>query len=167
MKTTWQPDSWRSKPIGQSPEYPDAAALSAVLGRIASYPPLVFAGEARKLKANLAKVAAGKAFLLQGGDCAESFAEHGPDTIRDIFRVFLQMAVALTYAGAMPVIKVGRIAGQFAKPRPRRRRKSRAMWNCPATVVTSSTASSSRRRRGFRIRTGSRWRTASRRRRST
>ncbi len=117
MKPNWQPDSWRQKPIAQSPAYPDEAALAAVLGRIGTYPPLVFAGEARKLKANLAKVAAGKAFLLQGGDCAESFAEHGPDTIRDFFRVFLQMAVALTFAGAMPVIKVGRIAGQFAKPR--------------------------------------------------
>jgi 3-deoxy-7-phosphoheptulonate synthase len=117
MKTNWTPDSWRSKPIEQAPVYPDPAALAAVEGRIASYPPLVFAGEARKLKAGLAKVAAGQAFLLQGGDCAESFAEHGPDTIRDFFRVFLQMAVALTYAGAVPVIKVGRIAGQFAKPR--------------------------------------------------
>jgi 3-deoxy-7-phosphoheptulonate synthase len=117
VKPTWQPDSWRQKPIAQAVAYPDEAALVAVLARIASYPPLVFAGEARKLKAGLAKVAAGKAFLLQGGDCAESFAEHGPDTIRDFFRVFLQMAVALTYAGAMPVIKVGRIAGQFAKPR--------------------------------------------------
>jgi 3-deoxy-7-phosphoheptulonate synthase len=117
MKPVWQPDSWRSKPIAQSPEYPDAAALDAVLARIASYPPLVFAGEARKLKAELAEVAAGRAFLLQGGDCAESFAEHGPDTIRDFFRVFLQMAVALTWAGAVPVVKVGRIAGQFAKPR--------------------------------------------------
>ena len=117
MKTNWTPDSWRSKPIAQAPAYPDPAALAAVEARIASYPPLVFAGEARKLKAGLAKVAAGKAFLLQGGDCAESFAEHGADTIRDFFRVFLQMAVALTYAGAVPVIKVGRIAGQFAKPR--------------------------------------------------
>jgi 3-deoxy-7-phosphoheptulonate synthase len=117
MKSNWHPDSWRQKPIEQAPSYPDRAALDAVLRRIATYPPLVFAGEARKLKANLARAAAGKAFLLQGGDCAESFAEHGPDTIRDFFRVFLQMAVALTYAGAMPVIKVGRIAGQFAKPR--------------------------------------------------
>ncbi len=116
-KTSWTPESWRSKPIEQAPVYPDQAALAAVEARIASYPPLVFAGEARKLKAGLAKVAAGKAFLLQGGDCAESFAEHGADTIRDFFRVFLQMAVALTYAGAVPVIKVGRIAGQFAKPR--------------------------------------------------
>jgi len=117
MKNNWAPDSWRSKPVSQLPVYPDPAALAAVEARIASYPPLVFAGEARKLKAGLAKVAAGKAFLLQGGDCAESFAEHGPDTIRDFFRVFLQMAVVLTFAGAMPVIKVGRIAGQFAKPR--------------------------------------------------
>jgi len=116
-KMTWQPDSWRTKPIEQVPAYPDADALAAVEARIASYPPLVFAGEARKLTAGLAKVAAGESFLLQGGDCAESFAEHGPDTIRDFFRMFLQMAVALTYAGALPVIKVGRIAGQFAKPR--------------------------------------------------
>jgi 3-deoxy-7-phosphoheptulonate synthase len=117
MKSNWQPDSWRTRPIAQAPAYPDEAALSAVLGRIAGYPPLVFAGEARKLKAELARVAVGKAFLLQGGDCAESFAEHGADNIRDFFRVFLQMAVALTFAGAMPVIKVGRVAGQFAKPR--------------------------------------------------
>jgi len=117
MKTTWTPESWRAKPIEQVPVYPDPAALAAVEGRIATYPPLVFAGEARKLKASLAKVAAGENFLLQGGDCAESFAEHGPDNIRDFFRVFLQMAVALTFAGAMPVVKVGRIAGQFAKPR--------------------------------------------------
>src|ERR1700741_2108668 len=117
MKPTWQPDSWRSKPIGQAPVYPDEAALKAVLGRIASYPPLVFAGEARKLKTGLAKVADGKAFLLQGGDCAESFAEFHPDNIRDTFRVLLQMAVVLTFAAGVPVVKVGRIAGQFAKPR--------------------------------------------------
>src|ERR1700741_981703 len=117
MKPTWQPDSWRSKPIGQAPVYPDEAALRAGLGRIASYPPLVFAGEARKLKTGLAKVADGKAFLLQGGDCAESFAEFHPDNIRDTFRVLLQMAVVLTFASKQPVVKVGRIAGQFAKPR--------------------------------------------------
>src|SRR5690606_11759420 len=84
---------------------------------LATFPPLVFAGEARNLKRQLARVAAGEAFLLQGGDCAESFAEHHPDNIRDLFRVFLQMAVVLTYAAASPVVKVGRIAGQFAKPR--------------------------------------------------
>jgi 3-deoxy-7-phosphoheptulonate synthase len=116
-KNTWAPDSWRDKPIQQVPDYPDPAALTAVEGRIANYPPLVFAGEARKLKKGLASVAAGESFLLQGGDCAESFVEHHADNIRDFFRVFLQMAVVLTYAGRMPVIKVGRIAGNFAKPR--------------------------------------------------
>src|SRR3954464_415336 len=117
MKPTWQPDSWRSKPIGQAPVYPDEAALKAVLARIASYPPLVFAGEARRLKDQLAKVADGKAFLLQGGDCAESFAEFHPDNIRDTFRVLLQMAVVMTFGSALPVVKVGRMAGQFCKPR--------------------------------------------------
>ncbi|AMS42071.1 3-deoxy-7-phosphoheptulonate synthase [Aminobacter ciceronei] len=104
-------------PIQQVPAYPDAAALVETEARLASFPPLVFAGEARKLKKQLAAVANGEAFLLQGGDCAESFAEHGADNIRDFFRVFLQMSVVLTFAGAQPVVKVGRIAGQFAKPR--------------------------------------------------
>ncbi|MEW5423197.1 class II 3-deoxy-7-phosphoheptulonate synthase [Amorphus sp. 3PC139-8] len=117
MTETWTPASWRSKPIKQVPEYPDEGALAAAEDRLSTYPPLVFAGEARRLKAELAGVAAGNGFLLQGGDCAESFAEHHPDTIRDFFRVFLQMAVVLTYAAASPVTKVGRIAGQFAKPR--------------------------------------------------
>lgn len=117
MKNNWSPDSWRSMPIEQVPVYADPSALAGIEGRIATYPPLVFAGEARKLKEGLASAAAGESFLLQGGDCAESFAEHHPDNIRDFFRVFLQMAVVLTFAGAMPVIKVGRIAGQFAKPR--------------------------------------------------
>src|SRR4051812_49590628 len=115
--TKWSPNSWRNKPIQQVPSYPDEAALKDVEGRLATFPPLVFAGEARKLKKQLAQVSAGNAFLLQGGDCAESFAEHGANNIRDFFRVFLQMAVVLTYAGALPVVKVGRIAGQFAKPR--------------------------------------------------
>ncbi len=113
----WSPGSWRSKPISQVPAYPDAEALADTERQLASYPPLVFAGEARKLKKQLAAVANGEAFLLQGGDCAESFAEHGADNIRDFFRVFLQMAVVLTFAGSQPVVKVGRIAGQFAKPR--------------------------------------------------
>ncbi|WAJ30655.1 class II 3-deoxy-7-phosphoheptulonate synthase [Antarcticirhabdus aurantiaca] len=113
----WTPSSWRSKPIEQVPSYPDAAALADTEKRLASFPPLVFAGEARKLTAALGEVAEGRAFLLQGGDCAESFAEHGADNIRDFFRAFLQMAVVLTFAGAQPVVKVGRIAGQFAKPR--------------------------------------------------
>ena len=104
-------------PIKQVPAYPDPAALKATEAQLATFPPLVFAGEARKLKKQLATVAAGEAFLLQGGDCAESFAEHGADNIRDFFRVFLQMSVVLTFAGAQPVVKVGRVAGQFAKPR--------------------------------------------------
>ncbi|MBX3597173.1 MAG: 3-deoxy-7-phosphoheptulonate synthase class II [Rhizobiaceae bacterium] len=113
----WSPDSWREMPIQQVPAYPDPAALAETEARLATFPPLVFAGEARKLKKQLAAVAAGNAFLLQGGDCAESFAEHGADNIRDFFRVFLQMSVVLTFAGAQPVVKVGRVAGQFAKPR--------------------------------------------------
>ncbi|MFV0279172.1 MAG: class II 3-deoxy-7-phosphoheptulonate synthase [Rhodoblastus sp.] len=113
----WSPESWRSRPISQAPTYPDAAGLADVERQIAGFPPLVFAGEARKLKRALAKVAAGEAFLLQGGDCAESFNEHSADNIRDFFRVFLQMAVVMTFAGSSPVVKVGRIAGQFAKPR--------------------------------------------------
>ncbi|WP_298963013.1 class II 3-deoxy-7-phosphoheptulonate synthase [uncultured Methylobacterium sp.] len=117
MSERWTPTSWRRLPIQQVPDYPDAAALEAVERQLASFPPLVFAGEARKLKASLAKVAAGEAFLLQGGDCAESFDEHSADNIRDFFRVFLQMALVLTFAGGSPVVKVGRIAGQFAKPR--------------------------------------------------
>ena len=117
MTTKWSPNSWRDKPISQVPAYPDADALAETERQLSTYPPLVFAGEARKLTRQLAAVANGEAFLLQGGDCAESFAEHGADNIRDFFRVFLQMAVVLTYAGAKPVVKVGRIAGQFAKPR--------------------------------------------------
>ncbi|MGE4061920.1 MAG: class II 3-deoxy-7-phosphoheptulonate synthase [Rhodospirillaceae bacterium] len=113
----WSRESWRAKPIQQAPVYPDAAALTAVEKQLRSYPPLVFAGEARRLKAALAKVGAGQAFLLQGGDCAESFAEFHPDNIRDTFRVLLQMAVVLTFGGALPIVKVGRLAGQFAKPR--------------------------------------------------
>jgi len=117
MSERWTPDSWRSKPIVQMPDYPDRDALKRVEAQLATFPPLVFAGEARHLKRALAKVAAGEAFLLQGGDCAESFAEHTANNIRDFFRVFLQMAVVLTFAGALPVVKIGRIAGQFAKPR--------------------------------------------------
>jgi 3-deoxy-7-phosphoheptulonate synthase len=113
----WSPDSWRTKPLEQAPVYPDAAALADVERQLSTFPPLVFAGEARKLKALLAKASKGEAFLFQGGDCAESFAEHAADNIRDFFRVFLQMAVVMTYGAALPVVKVGRIAGQFAKPR--------------------------------------------------
>jgi 3-deoxy-7-phosphoheptulonate synthase len=117
MSERWTPDSWRARPVLQMPDYPDPKALADVEAQLATFPPLVFAGEARNLKKSLARVAAGEAFLLQGGDCAESFAEHGANNIRDFFRVFLQMAVVLTYAGALPVVKLGRIAGQFAKPR--------------------------------------------------
>jgi 3-deoxy-7-phosphoheptulonate synthase len=115
--STWSPDSWRQKPITQVPVYPDQDRVTAVEKQLAKFPPLVFAGEARELKSQLADVARGAAFLLQGGDCAESFAEHGADHIRDFFRVFLQMAVILTHGASKPVLKVGRIAGQFAKPR--------------------------------------------------
>ena len=117
MSGKWTPDSWRGLPIKQQPQYPDAAQVDAVETRLKSYPPLVFAGEARKLKDALGRVAAGKGFLLQGGDCAESFAEFHPDNIRDTFRVLLQMAVVMTFGASLPVVKVGRMAGQFAKPR--------------------------------------------------
>jgi 3-deoxy-7-phosphoheptulonate synthase len=117
MATKWRPDSWRGMPIKQVPDYPDEQALAAVEETLRNFPPLVFAGEARRLKAALRDVADGKAFLLQGGDCAESFAEFHPNNIRDTFRVLLQMAVVLTYGAACPVVKVSRMAGQFAKPR--------------------------------------------------
>ncbi|WDR02804.1 3-deoxy-7-phosphoheptulonate synthase class II [Devosia algicola] len=115
--STWTPGSWRERPISQVPHYPDAVALQDAERQLSTFPPLVFAGEARDLKSQLAAVANGDAFLLQGGDCAESFAEHGADHIRDFFRVFLQMAVVLTHGASKPVVKVGRVAGQFAKPR--------------------------------------------------
>ena len=117
MAETWKPDTWRSKPVKQMPTYGDAEALRMAEEQLRAYPPLVFAGEARALKADLAKVASGGAFLLQGGDCAESFREFSANNIRDTFRVLLQMAVVLTYGAACPVVKVGRMAGQFAKPR--------------------------------------------------
>ena len=117
MSKTWSRSDWRSKPRVQMPDYPDQDALKAVEAQLAAYPPLVFAGEARKLKATLAEVGAGRAFLLQGGDCAESFAEFSADNIRDTFKVMLQMAIVLTWGAKLPVVKVGRMAGQFAKPR--------------------------------------------------
>jgi len=117
MTSKWTPHSWRSKPVRQVPDYPDQAALGRVEETLSQFPPLVFAGEARRLKAQLGQVAEGQAFLLQGGDCAESFAEFHPNNIRDTFRVLLQMAVVLTFGAACPVVKVGRMAGQFAKPR--------------------------------------------------
>ncbi|HEX8445824.1 MAG TPA: 3-deoxy-7-phosphoheptulonate synthase class II [Sphingomonas sp.] len=117
MAANWSPDSWTRAEARQMPHYPDAGALDAACDQLAKYPPLVFAGEARNLTGHLAKAVTGEAFLLQGGDCAESFLEHSANNIRDTFRVILQMAVVLTYASKLPVIKLGRMAGQFAKPR--------------------------------------------------
>ncbi|MCT2399639.1 class II 3-deoxy-7-phosphoheptulonate synthase [Novosphingobium mangrovi (ex Huang et al. 2023)] len=117
MASNWTPDGWKAQEARHLPVYGDVEKLSEVEATLAKYPPLVFAGEARDLKKDLAEVAAGRGFLLQGGDCAESFAEFHPDNIRDTFRVLLQMAVVLTFASKQPVVKVGRMAGQFAKPR--------------------------------------------------
>jgi 3-deoxy-7-phosphoheptulonate synthase len=113
----WTPDSWRSKPILQQPTYQDQEHLNRVLSELKTYPPLVYAGEAKRLKEQLADVSRGEAFLLQGGDCAESFSEFHANNIRDTFKVLMQMAVVMTYAGSVPVVKVGRLGGQFAKPR--------------------------------------------------
>ncbi|OYV35684.1 MAG: 3-deoxy-7-phosphoheptulonate synthase class II [Acidocella sp. 20-61-6] len=113
----WTPASWRDCPIRQVPSYPDAAKLAAMEARLTRFPPLVFAGEARRLQAQLGQAAAGQAFVLQGGDCAESFGDFTANIIRDTFRVLLQMAVVMTFGGAVPVVKLGRMAGQFAKPR--------------------------------------------------
>ena len=117
MAASWAPDSWTLHEARQLPEYPNPHALAAATRQLGGFPPLVFAGEARHLTTDLATVAAGDAFLLQGGDCAESFAEFHPNNIRDTFRVLLQMAVVLTFASKLPVVKLGRLAGQFAKPR--------------------------------------------------
>ncbi|QOQ98831.1 3-deoxy-7-phosphoheptulonate synthase class II [Helicobacter winghamensis] len=117
MMQEWNPKSWRSKVALQQPIYNDLEVLNRIQDELSKYPPLVFAGEARSLKAHLAKVSRGEAFLLQGGDCAESFADFNAVRIRDLFKIILQMAVVLTYAGACPIVKVGRLAGQFAKPR--------------------------------------------------
>ena len=113
----WNPNSWRSCPAEQLPEYPDPKQLTEVEEKLGNYPPLVFAGEARQLKARLAQVVQGEAFLLHGGDCAESFSDFKADTIRDNFRILLQMGIILTFAGKKQVVKIGRTAGQYAKPR--------------------------------------------------
>ena len=115
--TQWTPETWRDKPAEQLPTYPDAERLAWAEDVLSDLPPLVFAGEARRLKSQLADVAAGKGFVLQGGDCAESFSEFGAVKIRDTFRVLLQMAIVMTFGGGMPIVKMGRMAGQFAKPR--------------------------------------------------
>ena len=117
MAKSWTPTSWQQFEAAQQPTWPDGAAVDAALKQIATYPPLVFAGEARSLQASLAQVAAGNAFLLQAGDCAESFEEFSANNIREKLRVILQMAIVLTYSMGVPVVKVGRMAGQFAKPR--------------------------------------------------
>ena len=117
MAQQWTLDGWRQRTALQMPDYTDADALDSVLDKLRSFPPLVFAGEVNALRRRLAQVSEGNGFLLQGGDCAESFAEFHPDNIRDTFRVLMQMAVILTFGGAVPVVKVGRMAGQFAKPR--------------------------------------------------
>jgi 3-deoxy-7-phosphoheptulonate synthase len=117
MAKEWKPDNWRAYPIRQVPDYPDQDALQAVEAELGGMPPLVFAGEARRLRQQLAEVAEGRGFLLQGGDCAESFAEFSANNIRDSFKVLLQMAIVLTFGAGCPVVKVGRMAGQFAKPR--------------------------------------------------
>ena len=114
---TWTPNTWRDSPIRQQPNYPDPVKLDDMERRLGKYPPLVFAGEARRLKDQLARVSEGRAFVLQGGDCAESFSDFTANIIRDQFRVLLQMAVVLTFGASLPVVKMGRMAGQFAKPR--------------------------------------------------
>ena len=113
----WKVNSWRKYPVKHIPTYDDEKELNDVLNKLKTFPPMVFAGETRHLKEQLAKVVDGKAFLLQGGDCAESFAEFHPDNIRDTFKVILQMSLILTYSASLPVVKLGRIAGQFSKPR--------------------------------------------------
>ena len=113
----WKINSWRNYPVKHIPKYGDEKELNRVLNKIKTFPPLVFAGETRHLKEQLTNVADGKAFLLQGGDCAESFAEFNPDNIRDTFKLVLQMSLVLTYSASLPVVKIGRIAGQFSKPR--------------------------------------------------
>jgi 3-deoxy-7-phosphoheptulonate synthase len=117
MDTTWSPRSWRDLETDQQPDWPDVEALERAVGELRGLPPLVFAGEARTLKASLAKASRGEAFVLQAGDCAEAFGDFSADAIRDKLKIILQMAVVLTYAAGLPVVKIGRIAGQFAKPR--------------------------------------------------
>jgi len=114
---TWTPDSWRSFPAAQQPAWPDPAELDGVRKKLSARPPLIYAGEAASLKTALAEAARGRAFVIQAGDCAETFADFSPDRVKDLFKVILQMAVALTWSSGVPTVKIGRIAGQFAKPR--------------------------------------------------
>ncbi len=117
QQTAWKPESWQSKVAHQQPNYPDRAELKKACEEIRSYPPLIFAGECRNLQERLAKAAVGEAFILQGGDCAEAFTQFSANRIRDTYRVLLQMSVVMMFGGGVPVIKLGRMAGQFAKPR--------------------------------------------------
>jgi 3-deoxy-7-phosphoheptulonate synthase len=139
VTVAWSPDGWRSRQARQVPNYPDDAQCAGVEERLKSYPPLVFAGEARNLTHALAAVAHGEAFLMQGGDCAESFAEFHPDNIRDTFRVLLQMAVILTFGAGCPVVKVGRLAGQFAKPRsePTEKREGKELPSYRGDIINA------------------------------
>src|SRR5438477_10026548 len=153
MPERWTRESWRQKPIAQIPEYPDHQALASVEQRLATFPPLVFAGEARNLQKALGRVAMGEGFLLQGGDCAEAFTEPSANNvsannIRDFLRVFLQMSVVLTYAAALPVVKVGRIAGQFAKPRtsPTEKREGKELPSYRGDIINSVEFSEGARR---------------------
>ena len=155
-------DAWRSLPIAQQPDWPDDGQVAAATAELAKQPPLVFAGECDQLKERLGAVAQGDAFLLQGGDCAETFAGSTADAVRNKLKTLLQMAVVLTYAASVPVVKVGRMAGQFAKPRSRP--PSRATEpSCPPTAARPSTASTSRRRRADRTRRGCSTHTTARR----
>src|SRR6266487_4685998 len=137
----WSPSSWRAHPALHQPEWPDAEQAEAARSRLASLPPLVFAGEARQLRDALGEVAAGRAFVLQAGDCAESFHEFSAPLIRDKLKILLQMAAVLTYGGMLPVVKVGRIAGQFAKARSSRRKPWKA-WSSHPSGDTWSTGTS-------------------------
>lgn len=115
--SSWTPESWRLRKAHQQPKYPDAAEVQKACSEIKSYPPLIFAGECRNLQERLAKAAVGEAFILQGGDCAEAFTQFSANRIRDTYRVLLQMSVVMMFGGGVPVVKLGRMAGQFAKPR--------------------------------------------------
>ena len=148
LDAPWSPDSWRARPAAQQPDWPDDGSLDAVLAELSGLPPLVFAGEARSLTESLGRVAEGKAFLLQAGDCAESFSAFSADGIRDKLKIILQMSVLLTYGAGVPTVKVGRIAGQFAKPRSSSTERARRGRAARASAATWSTTSRSRPRRG-------------------
>ena len=152
----WRPDGWRARPAAQQPDWPDPDALEAALDDLRHQPPLVFAGEARNLTEALAAAHDGRAFLLVAGDCAESFDAFSADGIRDKLKIILQMSVVLTYGSGVPTLKVGRMAGQFGKPRSSPTETRATAWSCRPSGATSSTTSPSTRRLAVRMRTGSR-----------